>query len=780
MKKLLVLALALVLSGTALAQVPGVGFVTIADINNPAVFPDLGLNRFGRAAAILLAQLGIVTGFPDGTFAPFEGATREQVAAIIQRLLSTIVASMRPSLLAPGQLAGTLSPERILEGLSMLNQDEQDAAIAQLAAAVQALQGSVVTAADLAAVQDIAVSAQADAVALAQRVADLEGARVANEARITALENLAADAAAAIAALQAQTEGNTNDIAAIRDFVILLRQDIVDLQQATADLAAALEAAGRFAAAEQVQQILDQLSALRSALDQTNAEVGAINNLIFLINTDLRTARGDIIQLGRRVGDLEGAVSGLDGRVSTAEANIAANSADIAALQTFVTLLRVDVDEHTDRINAIEAVNAAQDVEIARIDAEFTVNGTLTITFLSVFVNDNGGPGGLPFSAGPPRQFDDIRRDTDFDTSVDTAVGSPVSDAGGTSAVEITQGSTFGATVSLSFDLTTASGTPINLTLTQTSEFPGGLGGPTFALTGISFQVGNASVMFGDDIALDHGLGVVTNDFPGIVASLGLDSISASIALLRTGAENTGVADENPRHLFAAGITANFNPTISAFIADQRCLTEFGHANCGASNGSLGFPDPLNQDETQVAGVSISGLNFLGFELATGLVVSSFDSNPTGGFADDSPDGTDSLFAINLSTDSLFGLGIGLDLTQFNISAFRTDGTSPDVRKGLLHEDGSDYAESIGSFPVGGHFNAVGVDLGVGIFGINVGFLSASENDPTAAGSGLDPFLQNGAMAGAVNLTLITVGLESPLDLGILTLDPSFEQRSET
>ncbi|MBI3962642.1 MAG: hypothetical protein HY335_07815, partial [Deinococcus sp.] len=63
---------------------------------------------------------------------------------------------------------------------------------------------------------------------------------------------------------------------------------------------------------------------------------------------------------------------------------------------------------------------------------------------------------------------------------------------------------------------------------------------------------------------------------------------------------------------------------------------------------------------------------------------------------------------------------------------------------------------------------------------INVGFLSASENDPTAAGSGLDPFIVNGSLAGADTLTLITVGLESPLDLGILTLDPSFEQRSET
>ncbi|CAN5466956.1 hypothetical protein BH24DEI1_BH24DEI1_15260 [soil metagenome] len=77
MRKLFITLLATLLASGALAQ------------EQPA-FPGIPAGHWAADAVNRIADLGIVIGFPDGTFRGNEGFTRYQAALVVSRLLNVI------------------------------------------------------------------------------------------------------------------------------------------------------------------------------------------------------------------------------------------------------------------------------------------------------------------------------------------------------------------------------------------------------------------------------------------------------------------------------------------------------------------------------------------------------------------------------------------------------------------------------------------------------------------------------------------------------------------
>ncbi|MFA7460922.1 MAG: S-layer homology domain-containing protein, partial [Trueperaceae bacterium] len=75
MKKLIITLLAAVLASGAFAQ---------------SSFPDIPANHWAGDAVERIADLGIVIGFPDGTYRGNEAFTRYQAALVVSRLLDVL------------------------------------------------------------------------------------------------------------------------------------------------------------------------------------------------------------------------------------------------------------------------------------------------------------------------------------------------------------------------------------------------------------------------------------------------------------------------------------------------------------------------------------------------------------------------------------------------------------------------------------------------------------------------------------------------------------------
>jgi hypothetical protein len=234
-------------------------------------FPDIPADHWAGEAVQRIADLGIVIGFPDGTYRGNEGFTRYQAALVISRLLDVIradmdamkaltdadIASLRNAL---QELASDVAAQDVrlsaVEGAVASISDDT----ASNTARIEALEAGMGMSEDMqAALQDLqnqidaarvaADTAQstADAAAAAAQAAQDQSAQ--NAAAIDAINDLLALLADDIATLQAgaggdtsglqaQVDRNTSDIANIREFVILLRRDQVALR----DRVAALEA----------------------------------------------------------------------------------------------------------------------------------------------------------------------------------------------------------------------------------------------------------------------------------------------------------------------------------------------------------------------------------------------------------------------------------------------------------------------------------------------------------------------------------------------------------
>jgi hypothetical protein len=260
-------------------------------------FPDIPANHWAGEAVQRIADLGIVIGFPDGTYRGNEGFTRYQAALVISRLLDVIradidaakaltdadIASLRNAL---QELASDVAAQDVrlsaVEGAVASISDD----VASNTARIEALENAP-AGIDPAVLQDLqnqidaanvaADTAQstADAALAAAQAAQDQSAQ--NAAAIDAINDLLALLADDIAALQAgtgpvdlsgiqaQVDRNTSDIANIREFVILLRRDQVALR----DRVAALEASD---------------AAQQAAIDDLTARVTAIEEDLFTVS----------------------------------------------------------------------------------------------------------------------------------------------------------------------------------------------------------------------------------------------------------------------------------------------------------------------------------------------------------------------------------------------------------------------------------------------------------------------------------------------------------------
>ncbi len=208
MKKLLITALAALTLSGALAQ---------------EAFPDIPAGHWASEAVARIADLGIVIGFPDGTFRGNESFTRYQAALVVDRLLNVI--------------------RQDIDAASALSQQDMEAlrnALQELASDVAAqgvqiatIQDNVASNTDrIQALEDLIAGGGLDAQALQDLQNQLDSLRVAvdtAQARAAAAELLASNALAAVEALQDQVDQNTADIAALNRLVALLNEDILGL-----------------------------------------------------------------------------------------------------------------------------------------------------------------------------------------------------------------------------------------------------------------------------------------------------------------------------------------------------------------------------------------------------------------------------------------------------------------------------------------------------------------------------------------------------------------------
>jgi len=271
MKKFLITVLAALTISGAVAQVP---------------FPDVPAGHWAGDAVARIAELGIVIGFPDGTFRGNESFTRYQAALVVSRLLDVIegrmaltdadLAALRNALqeLAADVAAQDVRLGAVEDAVSVLDRDVMsnteriavlEAAVAQMVdpAAIRDLQNQIEA---LRVAVDTATARAEAAEALAnnalQNVADLDARLASAEAGIRALNELVAILNQDVLELQARPipeidpgilndiRRNTSDIANLREFVILLRRDQVALR----DRVAALEE-GQAALAARVDDI---------------------------------------------------------------------------------------------------------------------------------------------------------------------------------------------------------------------------------------------------------------------------------------------------------------------------------------------------------------------------------------------------------------------------------------------------------------------------------------------------------------------------------------------
>ncbi len=266
MKKLVITLLAAVLASGAFAQYS---------------FPDIPANHWAGDAVERISDLGIVIGFPDGTYRGNEAFTRYQAALVVARLLDVINDNVNAA------LALTQADVDSLRNAVQELASDVAAQGVRLSAAESAIAGlsddAAVTAARLddleagggsgsgAVLRDLQnqIASQRVAIDTAQATADAAAARadeaysLARQANSLSRENASdianlnrvvgliqrdvnalksgggvVEGSADLSGVNAAIERNRSDIANIREFVILLRRDQVALR----DRVSALEA----------------------------------------------------------------------------------------------------------------------------------------------------------------------------------------------------------------------------------------------------------------------------------------------------------------------------------------------------------------------------------------------------------------------------------------------------------------------------------------------------------------------------------------------------------
>ncbi len=199
-------------------------------------FPDVPADSYAADAVSRLADLGIVIGFPDGTFRGDEAFTRYQTALVVTRLLDTV----------QGEMLTDADLDTLRNALQELASDvaSNQQSVSDLQAAIDGADG-----ADAAAVEELqaqldALTVELDTVSAAQSAgASLEQQVQSNTDQIGQLNDLVgilnddlqgAQSGQADLSFLDDIAQNTSDIANLREFVVLLRRNQAGLTERVA------------------------------------------------------------------------------------------------------------------------------------------------------------------------------------------------------------------------------------------------------------------------------------------------------------------------------------------------------------------------------------------------------------------------------------------------------------------------------------------------------------------------------------------------------------------
>jgi hypothetical protein len=374
MKKLLIALLAAVLASGAFAQTP---------------FPDIPENHWAEDAVARIADLGIVIGFPDGTFRGNEAFTRYQSALVVSRLLDVLQANIEASqAMTDADIASLrnalqeLASDVAAQGVRLA---ASESAIASVSDDVAALGSDIAALGSDVAANAAGVAANADNVsALGGIVSGLGDNVASNSARIADLES-------AMAELEMKMgEMNTGvDPEVLRDIqnqLAALRVN-VDTAAAQADAAAAAAAAANRnadAANAAAAGAADAAAAAGNAASQALSQAAENADQINAINSVLNLFNGRIEALEARP------EAGGDTIINQVDDEaIARNASDIANIRQFVILLRRDQVGIRDRVSALEESDAAQAASITDLtdrvtaleDNPFGLTGTIDFEY---------------------------------------------------------------------------------------------------------------------------------------------------------------------------------------------------------------------------------------------------------------------------------------------------------------------------------------------------------------------------------------------------------------
>ncbi len=273
------------------------GVVSTGVAQAPA-FPDIPAGHWASDAVTRLTDLGIIIGFPDNTFRGNESFTRYQAALVISRLLDVIAADMNAAMAltqadiealrnALQELAADVAAQGAqIQGISadVMSNAER---IAALEAAMEAAMGMDPTL--MASLQN-QLDQLLDAVASAQATAD--------EAAALAAGNLAL-----IEALSARVDQNSAEIDALNELVGLLNDDVLALTDSVSGFDGAIERNANDIAnirefvilLRRNQVALDgRVTALEDSDAEQDAAIAALEERLTAVEEELITVSGEI------------------------------------------------------------------------------------------------------------------------------------------------------------------------------------------------------------------------------------------------------------------------------------------------------------------------------------------------------------------------------------------------------------------------------------------------------------------------------------------------------
>jgi hypothetical protein len=297
MKRLVLTLLAATLVSGALAQ--------------NTSFPDIPANHWAADAVSRIANLGIVIGFPDGTFRGNEAFTRYQAALVISRLLDVVNQNVNSS-------------------LAMTKSD-----IESLRNAVQGLASDVAS-------QGVRLSSAESAIASLSDDATANKSSIAsNASRLDAVEQ------------KLNNLPSGTDPAVLRDLQnqIASQRVAIDTAQAQAD-----------AAAKRANDAHDLAAQAMSQAQQNASDIAAANKVIQMLSDKVNN-----LPQPQAAAPAAPAVD-----LSGVQGDIQRNSSDIANIREFVILLRRDQVALRDRVSALESSDQQQTKDIASLQKRVT------------------------------------------------------------------------------------------------------------------------------------------------------------------------------------------------------------------------------------------------------------------------------------------------------------------------------------------------------------------------------------------------------------------------